>query len=53
MKLLTGWIAAELFSVIIGLTGGSSTAPLLAGAQVLRHKPLDAGVRCRSRRPTS
>lgn len=47
MKLPTGWIAAELFPVIIGLTDGMSTALLLAGSQVLGHRPLDANLALR------
>ncbi|MGE0072636.1 MAG: hypothetical protein AB7S55_06200 [Thiomonas sp.] len=47
MKPSARWLSAELFSVIIGLTDGMSTALLLAGSQVLGHRPLDAGLALR------
>jgi len=47
MQALARWMSAELFSVIIGLTDGMSTALLLAGSQVLGHQPLDAALALR------
>jgi len=46
-KRLKSGLSAELFSIVIGLTDGMSTALLLAGSQVLGGRPLEPGLALR------